>query len=269
MAASIWYPLIGSHVPPPVTFTVNLDESDISYFSQFVSATVFVSTGPGDSTAYAVNGLPSGSGGQFYTNSADLPSNFADLYYRLLAVHEIDHPVFGYVQIETRWPGELGYPRDGQYWNSFSTTEPLPSTPTLESPLNGATNYYLNSDWLLQLMWDDEDEEDISVYTVWFFDPAVGWIAQNDRTRYSILGLYMWLGRTLEYNTTYQWFVRKTIDGVDYDSDVWSFTTTTFKPPAASTQDKGGVDVPTGENSVLTVKRLVICQKNRVFYEDI
>lgn len=117
---------------------------------------------------------------------------------------------------------------------SFTTGDgpppPPPSTPTLSSPSDGETGIYLNTDWLLQLEWDDEDAEDISLYTVWFHDPhisdpAVGWMEQTDRSRYSTVGYFMRLGYTLNYNTTYSWFVRKTIDGVDYDSPIWTFTT--------------------------------------------
>lgn len=152
---------------------------------------------------------------------------------------------------------------------------PPPSTPTLSSPSDGETGIYLNTDWLLRLEWDDEDAEDISLYTVWFYDPAVGWMEQTDRSRYSIVGYFMWLGYTLNYNTTYSWFVRKTIDGVDYDSPIWTFTTEDFKPPVYSYRWKvpyGGGDpviVPSGENNQITVKRLIAAARNTIFYEDV
>lgn len=152
---------------------------------------------------------------------------------------------------------------------------PPPSTPTLSSPSDGETGIYLNTDWLLQLEWDDEDAEDISLYTVWFYDPAVGWMEQTDRSRYSIVGYFMWLGYTLNYDTTYSWFVRKTIDGVDYDSPIWTFTTENFKPPVYSYRWKvpyGGGDpviVPSGENNQITVKRLIAAARNTIFYEDV
>ncbi len=152
---------------------------------------------------------------------------------------------------------------------------PPPSTPTLSSPSDGETGIYLNTDWLLQLEWDDEDAEGISLYTVWFYDPAVGWMEQTDRSRYSIVGYFMWLGYTLNYNTTYSWFVRKTIDGVDYDSPIWTFTTEDFKPPVYSYRWKvpyGGGDpviVPSGENNQITVKRLIAAANNTIYYEDV
>jgi len=147
-----------------------------------------------------------------------------------------------------------------------------PSTPTLDSPTEDATGIYLNKDWLLQMMWDDADAEDISLYTVWFYDPNVGWMEQTDRSRYSIVGYFMWLGYTLEYDTTYSWFVRKTIDEVDYDSDTWSFTTTVFDPPVPGGGGLFGGGAGDGSgppNTMKTYKRLVAAANNKIWYEDV
>jgi hypothetical protein len=175
-------------------------------------------------------------------------------------------------------PVSVAWPAQDSIGQTFVATvegPPTPSTPTLSSPEDAATDYYLNTDSLLQMMWDDTDAEDISLYTVWFYDPSVGWMEQTDRSRYSIISYFMWLEYVLEYETTYQWFVRKTIDEVDYDSEIWSFTTTAFAPPAHSTRLKtpygGGdpIEVPSGENNQLTVKRLIAAAQNKVFYEDV
>jgi hypothetical protein len=160
-------------------------------------------------------------------------------------------------------------------WTFTIAGDPPPSTPTLSAPVDAETNVYLNKDSLLQMTWEDEDAEDISAYTVWFYDPDVGWIEQTDRSNYSIVSYSMYLSYVLDYATTYQWFVRKTIDEIDYDSDVWTFTTLTLSPPTYSTRLKtpygGGdpIEVPTGENNQLTVKRLVAIAQNKVFYEDV
>lgn len=177
---------------------------------------------------------------------------------------------------ETTWQ-EIGGDVDGYFIVNGAVIPP----PTLFYPDNGLTNVYLNKDWLLQMTWEDSVEEDISAYTVWFYDPVVGtFVEQTDRSRYSIISLFMWLGYTLQYSTTYQWFVRKTIDDVDYDSATWTFTTAAFSPPAYSTREKviyGGdpenpddrETVPSGENNQLTVKRLIVAARNKIFYEDV
>ena len=99
--------------------------------------------------------------------------------------------------------------------------------------------------------------------------------AQDDRSRYSILSYKMWLGVTLDYSTTYYWFVRKDFDDEITDSDVWSFTTIDYQPPALRTRQKipygGGapITVPTGENNMMSVNRLIVAGDNSIFYEDV
>ena len=164
-------------------------------------------------------------------------------------------------------------------WVFATAGEPAPPL-RLISPENEATGVYINSDWLLQFRWEDDDADDISLYTVWLYDPHISdpeaaWIPQNDRSRYSLVGYSMWLGYTLQYNTTYEWFVRKSKDGVDYDSPAWTFTTEDFKPPVYSYRWKvpyGGGDpviVPSGENNQITVKRLIAAANNTIYYEDV
>jgi hypothetical protein len=85
----------------------------------------------------------------------------------------------------------------------------------------------------------------------------------------------MWLGVTLDYSTTYYWFVRKEVDEEITDSDVWAFTTIDYQPPALRTRQKipygGGapITVPTGENNMMSVNRLIVAGDNRIFYEDV
>ena len=71
----------------------------------------------------------------------------------------------------------------------------------------------------------------------------------------------------LEYGTTYYWQVKGANVAADMtDSGIRSFTTVAFKPPAVSTRANG---TPTGENNMVTVRRLVAVAQNKFWYEDV
>lgn len=74
----------------------------------------------------------------------------------------------------------------------------------------------------------------------------------------------------LEYNSTYYWQVQAFASEASdlISSDVWSFTTTTFRPPAVPTGGEGG-DEPIGINNMLTRKRFIAAANNKIWYEDI
>ena len=135
------------------------------------------------------------------------------------------------------------------------------STPTLDAPTDLLTNVYLNSDGLLEMRWSDVDDEDISFYTVYFGFKGETLVPQNDRTRYSIVTLKMSLGEQLEYDTEYEWGVRKTIGVSNFDSDVFEFKTVGFVPPGPK-----GTPV-NGKNGMFTIKRLVAAAENKIWYE--
>ncbi len=149
--------------------------------------------------------------------------------------------------------------------------------PTLEAPTDEGTNYYLNKDWLLEMRWADTEGVPIADHTLYFAatgDPE--FIPRTDRTRYSIVAYKMFLDVELDYSTTYLWFVRKDLGGGDFvDSETWSFTTMAFTPPTYSTRTRppygGGADitVPTGENNMITVERLIAIAQNKFYYEDV
>ena len=110
------------------------------------------------------------------------------------------------------------------------------------------------------------------------------------------------------YGATYYWQVQAGNTAADLaDSEVWSFTMLDILPPIYSTRNKltygepggpgdpegdpdaggpvgsggsggpppGGNDVrdyttiPSGENNMLTTRRLIAAAKNKIFYEDI
>jgi hypothetical protein len=155
----------------------------------------------------------------------------------------------------------------------------LPSTPELELPSDGAQNQSINTDHYKQFIWDDDDDESLSAYTVHFsIDDGFSFIPRNDRSRYSIIFHSFWLDLSLEYSTTYYWFVRKDVEGEITDSDVWSFTTLDYEPPALKTRQKlvYGTEgnpqyetVPTGENNMMSINRLIVAGDNSIFYEDV
>ena len=71
----------------------------------------------------------------------------------------------------------------------------------------------------------------------------------------------------LLYNTLYYWQVQAANEEADLlDSDVWSFTVTTFRPPAVSVD---GGSIPTGINNMLTRKRFVAAANNKIWYENL
>lgn len=72
----------------------------------------------------------------------------------------------------------------------------------------------------------------------------------------------------LEYNATYYWQIQAFASEEDdlLSSDIWSFTVTTFRPPAVPT---GGNSEPIGINNMLTRKRFIAAANGKIWYEDI
>lgn len=70
----------------------------------------------------------------------------------------------------------------------------------------------------------------------------------------------------LVVNTTYYWQVHVANTQGWSESEIWSFTTRNFAPPAPTLNDAG---LPTGKNAMLTVRRLIAAARNRIYYEDI
>ena len=70
-------------------------------------------------------------------------------------------------------------------------------------------------------------------------------------------------------NTTYYWQVHVANTQGWSESDIWSFTTRNFAPPTYSTRVVGEDTFPTGENNMLTNKRLIVAARNRIYYEGV
>lgn len=71
----------------------------------------------------------------------------------------------------------------------------------------------------------------------------------------------------LEYITEYFWQVQAASEDADLlDSEVWSFLTTDFYPPAPSFD--AGLGYITGRSNMITVKRVIAAAANKIWYED-
>lgn len=268
------YPTSAETVPQPIAFQVLYNGSVTSPpVIRFISSVVQISLKPGtgfDDGMYLeipVLGLPSAGNNPGILSTA--PTSVQPPFPLF--------PPYHYVRVKTvveyLWMGNPLELTDYTGIDSFIVGE---SAPTLVSPLDGAINQSINTDWLKEMIYDDVDAESYSAYTVYFsFDGGFSFYAQDDRSRYSILSYKMWLGVTLDYSTTYYWFVRKEVDEEITDSDVWAFTTIDYQPPALRTRQKipygGGapITVPTGENNMMSINRLIVAGDNTIFYEDV
>lgn len=84
---------------------------------------------------------------------------------------------------------------------------------------------------------------------------------------------------TLKYNKVYEWRIDSVNAFGTTTGDVWSFNSIAFKSPlpGASGGSGGGgggggdgeESSPTGENNMITLKRLVAAANSKIWYEDI
>ena len=155
----------------------------------------------------------------------------------------------------------------GDTW-SFTTTAQRQIN--LSSPANTATGIILQPllQWTISGIGAQEgdlldiyikkDDSDFSV------DDRIGSLV--DATLNSSLQIVA----GLEYNSTYYWQVQAANSaggfGTLLTSPIWSFTTTTFRPPAVPI---GGNGEPIGINNMLTRKRFIAAANNKIWYEDI
>jgi len=145
-------------------------------------------------------------------------------------------------------------------WVTLATLDPA----TLDAPADGVKNYYLNSDWLAEFTWNHE--LDIEYHTVWF-GPTGAMVEQTDRSRYSIISLKWYNGTTLKYDTEYEWKVVTNDGGYEVESETWTLNTIEFTPPISGAS--GGAGGASGENNMVTLKRLVAAARDKIWYEDI
>ena len=177
----------------------------------------------------------------------------------------------------------------GTIWGVVSTTNdmdfrtyggtPLPGQPTIVSPTpTGVTNITLDE---TPLEWAAGDPA-ADTYEVYFRESGDAWVlvgvAQAGLTWTIDFG-------TLDYGTTYEWRIDATNIYGTTTGNTWSFTTISFDRILISYvlitggSGAGPYDDPvgtegtdwrwTGENNMLTVKRLVAVANSKVWYESI
>jgi len=74
------------------------------------------------------------------------------------------------------------------------------------------------------------------------------------------------------YSTGYSWRVDATNECGTTTGDTWTFTSLVYDPPLPSgvtMVDGEPAGDPTGENNMVTIKRLVVAADNKIWYEDI
>ena len=155
----------------------------------------------------------------------------------------------------------------------------LPGAPTIVSPApTGVIDITLDE---TPLSWNASDPA-ADTYEIYFRELGDAWVkvgeAQAGITWTVVFG-------ALAYGTTYQWRIDATNADGTTEGAIWSFTCLSFVPPRISYilipdgsgfgpyDDTPGVEGTdwswSGENNLLTVRRLVAVAKNAVFYESV
>jgi len=78
-----------------------------------------------------------------------------------------------------------------------------------------------------------------------------------------------------DYATDYSWRVDATNGAGTTTGDTWTFKSLEFNPPLPTgvtmvdgTLESGTVGMPTGENNMMTIKRLMAAAQNKIWFED-
>lgn len=159
-----------------------------------------------------------------------------------------------------------------------ATDDGLPGKPTNPSPTDAVSSITLDE---TPLSWDASDPA-ADTYEIYFREQGNSWslvgVAQAGVAWTIDFG-------TLAYGTTYEWRVDATNTEGTTTGDTWSFDTISFKRvrisyrlissgngngPYDSTPGTQGTDWEwTGENNMISVKRLVAAARNKIWYENI
>jgi len=166
----------------------------------------------------------------------------------------------------------------GAYADRLYITVSLPGKPTNPSPTDTASSITLDE---TPLSWDASNPA-ADTYEVYFRKSGDAWglvgVAQAGVSWAVSFG-------TLAYGTTYEWRIDATNDAGPTTGDTWSFDTISFDQPRISYRlisggnGRGPYDSPpgvqgtdweyTGENNMLTVRKLVVAANDKIWHESI
>jgi len=184
----------------------------------------------------------------------------------------------------TATPTKAGYsfvPESVDYNNltkyavdDYQASVPLPKKPINPTPANGATDVTLDQ---ATISW--EDGGGATSYNVYYGENEEGLTLVSEgqsETSFTITGIDY--GSPFEYVVSRAWRIDAINEYGTTTGDVWTFTTIKLNPPLATglSLDSGGgnegtgtTGTPTGENNIITIKRLVVAAANTIWYEDI
>jgi len=156
---------------------------------------------------------------------------------------------------------------------TFNVVGP-PEKPINPTPANGATDVTLDQ---ATISW--EDGGGATSYNVYYGENEEGLTLVSEgqsETSFTITGIDY--GSPFEYVVSRAWRIDAINEYGTTTGDVWTFTTIKLNPPLATglSLDSGGgnegtgtTGTPTGENNIITIKRLVAAAANTIWYEDI
>ena len=147
-----------------------------------------------------------------------------------------------------------------------------PGKPTEPSPTHEATGITLDES---PLSWDASDPA-ANTYEIYFREQGEDWelvgVAQAGVSFALDFGI-------LDYEKIYEWRVDATNEVATTTGDTWIFDSVVFAPvlPGASGGAGGGgggggsgeESSPTGENNMITLRRLVAAANSKIWYEDV
>jgi len=172
------------------------------------------------------------------------------------------------------WPGAEGWSNDsGETWHMTASADhlfkiyselALPGKPTNVSPENEASDITLHSTTGTWASGGNTDSYNV------YYGTLSGFL---DLVEEGVTDLSLTLvdGNFSVYGKISYWRVDAVNEAGTTTGDEWYFTTMVFDPvlPTGVTLDGDGVPTgtPTGENNMMTVRRLVAAARNKIFYE--
>lgn len=148
-------------------------------------------------------------------------------------------------------------------------TENPPEKPINPTPTDAADDVTLDHQ---TITW--EDGGDATSYDVYYGDTSGDLTLVSEGqvgTSFTIWNVY--LGSPFDYLITRYWRIDAVNDAGTTTGDEWSFACIAFDPPLPTgvTLDAEGnpTGTPTGENNMVTLRKLVAAARNKIFYENI